>query len=136
MAAKLKAISSEDSRHPLWRTSKRQNCGKLKKKIPQKNFQMIEIDERHKGCNLYYLSLMSDDDVFILVWRWHSFELILFQSRHSIRSEQSLVLSHTQRLAFFPGEGSILRQQLTVVFRCWLCSFSACIKTNNTELKT
>jgi hypothetical protein len=115
MAAKLKAISSADNRHPLWRTSKRQNYWEKPKLIINVKFNFLAT----------YLALMGDDDVFILVWRWETSELILFQSRRSVRGKQSLVLSHAQWLAFLPGEGSILRQQLTVV------SYSI-----NTELKT
>lgn len=59
-----------------------------------------------------YLSLMSDDDVLVFIgWR-KTPQLILFQSGWSVRSEQPLILDHTQRLAFLPGKSPILRKQL------------------------
>ena len=59
---------------------------------------------------------MGDDDVLILVGRRKRFQLVLIQSGRSVGSEQSLVLSHAQWLAFLPGEGPILRKQLPIHF--------------------
>ena len=99
------------------------------KRIVQDRFSTREIIKWHKnlmtvsfGCIkmlvfmhticTIYLSLMSDDDVFVVIRRWQSSQLIAFESRCSVRSEQTLILSHTQWLSFLPGKCPVLWQQL------------------------